>query len=84
MIKDWPILAGEAFDSAQERGGARVAVVGHTVALDLFGTSSPLGQRLMVNRVPFIVIGVLTERPRRRRMDPSERSRGRHTRIRAQ
>jgi putative ABC transport system permease protein len=62
VIKDWPILDGEAFDSAQERGGARVAVVGHTVALDLFGTSSPLGQRLMINRVPFVVIGVLTER----------------------
>ena len=62
MIKDWPILDGEAFDSAQERGGARVAVVGHTVALDLFGPSSPLGQRLMINRVPFVVVGVLTER----------------------
>lgn len=62
VIKDWPILDGEAFDSAQERGGARVAVVGHTVALDLLGTSSPLGQRLMINRVPFVVVGVLTER----------------------
>jgi putative ABC transport system permease protein len=61
-IKDWPILAGQAFDSMQERGGARVAVVGHTVAVDLFGTSSPLGQRLMINRVPFEVIGILTER----------------------
>ena len=62
VIKDWPIFAGEAFDSAQERGGARVAMVGHTVAFDLFGTSSPLGQRLMINRVPFVVVGVLTER----------------------
>jgi putative ABC transport system permease protein len=62
VIKDWPILAGEAFDSAQGRGGARVAMVGHTVAVDLFGTSSPLGQRLMINRVPFVVVGVLTER----------------------
>jgi len=62
VIKDWPILHGEDFDSAQERGGARVAVVGHTVAVDLFGTSSPLGQRLMINRVPFVVVGVLTER----------------------
>lgn len=62
VIKDWPILDGEAFDSAQERGGARVAVVGHAVAVDLFGTSSPLGERLMINRVPFVVVGVLTER----------------------
>ena len=61
-IKDWPILDGAAFDLAQERGGARVAVVGHTVAVDLFGTSSPLGQRLIINRVPFAVVGVLTER----------------------
>jgi putative ABC transport system permease protein len=61
-IKDWPLLAGQAFDSAQERGGARVAVVGHTVAVDLYGTSTLLGQRLMINRVPFVVIGVLTER----------------------
>ncbi len=62
LIKDWPLLAGEAFDAAQERGGARVAVIGHTVALELFGNSSPLGQHLMINRVPFAVIGVLTER----------------------
>jgi putative ABC transport system permease protein len=61
-IKDWPMLNGVAFDATQERAAARVAVVGHTVAVDLFGTLSPLGQRLMINRVPFLVIGVLTER----------------------
>jgi putative ABC transport system permease protein len=61
-IKDWSIAGGELFDSTQERTAARVAVLGHTVANDLFGTSSPLGQRMMINRVPFTVIGVLTER----------------------
>ena len=61
-IKDWPMLNGVAFDATQERAAARVVVVGHTVAVDLFGTLSPLGQRLMINRVPFLVIGVLTER----------------------
>jgi len=61
-IKDWPFLVGDTFDTAQERGAALVAVVGHTVAVDLFGISSPLGQRMMINRVPFVAIGVLTER----------------------
>jgi putative ABC transport system permease protein len=61
-IKDWPIAAGELFDSTQERTSARVAVLGYMVANDLFGTSSPLGQRMMINRVQFTVIGVLTER----------------------
>ena len=62
VIKDWTVASGEMFDSTQERTAARVAVLGHTVALDLFGLSSPLGQRMMINRVPFTVIGVLPER----------------------
>src|SRR5713101_25190 len=61
-IKDWSVTAGDLFDSTQERTAARVALLGHTVANDLFGTSSPLGQRMMINRVQFTVIGVLTER----------------------
>jgi putative ABC transport system permease protein len=61
-IKDWSVAAGELFDSTQERTAARVAVLGHTVAHDLFGASSPLGQRMMINRVQFTVIGVLAER----------------------
>ena len=61
-IKDWPVVEGGLFDFTQERTAARVAVLGHTVAVDLFGASSPIGQRMMINRVPFTVIGVLTER----------------------
>jgi putative ABC transport system permease protein len=61
-IKDWSVTSGELFDSTQERTAARVALLGHTVANDLFGVSSPLGQRMMINRVQFTVIGVLTER----------------------
>jgi len=60
--KDWTVVAGQLFDAAHERTAARVAVLGHTVALDLFGGSSAVGQRMMINRVPFTVIGVLRER----------------------
>ena len=61
-IKDWPVGDGTVFDSTQDRTAARVAVLGHTVAVDLFGRSSPVGQRMMINRVPFAVVGVLSER----------------------
>ena len=61
-IKNWRVVAGGVFDSTQERTAARVAVLGYTVAVDLFGRSSPIGQRMMINRVPFTVIGVLSER----------------------
>jgi putative ABC transport system permease protein len=61
-IRTWLPAAGELFDSGQERAFARVVVLGHTAAVDLFGSTSPLGQPIMINRTPFIVIGVLTER----------------------
>jgi putative ABC transport system permease protein len=61
-IKDWQVVSGNLFGSAEERTASRVAVLGHTVAADLFGASSPVGQGMMINRVPFTVIGVLSER----------------------
>jgi putative ABC transport system permease protein len=61
-IKNWAVGAGDSFDAAQERTASRVALLGRTVANDLFGTSSPIGQRIMINRVPFTISGVLAER----------------------
>lgn len=61
-IKNWPLDSGELFNTVQERAMVRVAVLGHTVAADLFGGESPLGRRMMINRVPFTVAGVLAER----------------------
>jgi putative ABC transport system permease protein len=61
-IKDWPLATGDLFDSDQERTAGRFAVLGHTVAVDLFGSSLAVGQRVMINRVPFEVAGVLAER----------------------
>jgi putative ABC transport system permease protein len=61
-IKSWRPREGTLFDGADLRRSARVAVLGQTVATDLFGTDAPIGERIFVNRVPFDVIGVLAER----------------------
>jgi putative ABC transport system permease protein len=61
-IKNWPLAAGEIFDANRERMASRLAVLGHTVAVDMFGASSAVGQPVMINRVPFVVAGVLAER----------------------
>ena len=61
-IRNWPAAEGELFDAGQERAAARVALLGHSVARDLFGVGSPIGEPLLINRVPFVVAGVLTER----------------------
>jgi putative ABC transport system permease protein len=61
-IKNWPADSGQVFGANDERTMARVVLLGHTVATDLFGSQPPLGRRMMINRVPFTVIGVLAER----------------------
>lgn len=61
-IKSWRPLDGGIFDASDLRRSARVAVIGHTVSVDLFAGDRPVGQRLFINRVPFEVVGVMAER----------------------
>jgi putative ABC transport system permease protein len=61
-IKNWAVQSGGLFDAMDVRRMARVAVLGSNVAKDLFGDSSAAGERIFINRVPFMVVGVMTER----------------------
>lgn len=61
-IRNWDAVNGTLFNSFDNRAAARVALLGSTAARDLFGSASPIGSRLLINRVPFTVIGVLAER----------------------
>lgn len=61
-IKAWPIAEGAIFDETDLRRSARVALLGQTVAVALYGSESAIGQRLFINRVPFLVVGVMSER----------------------
>jgi putative ABC transport system permease protein len=61
-MKSWSVQRGELFDTTAVRRSARVALVGQTVAADLYGIDSAVGQHLFINRVPFEVVGVLSER----------------------
>jgi putative ABC transport system permease protein len=60
-IKSWSLERGEFFDASDLRKSARVAILGHTVARDLFGYEEAVGRRLFINRAPFEVVGVLAE-----------------------
>lgn len=61
-IKNWTVLDGRLFNEAEEHTASREALLGRTAARDLFGAASPVGERLLINRVPFTIAGVLTER----------------------
>ncbi|HKV40673.1 MAG TPA: ABC transporter permease [Blastocatellia bacterium] len=61
-IRNWPVEEGFFFDESDERRLGRVAVLGRTVAKDLFGGASSIGKRLLINRIPFEVVAVMRER----------------------
>lgn len=52
---------GALFGDAEVRSSARVALVGETVARELFQGADPIGLQIRVGTVPFEVIGVLEE-----------------------
>jgi putative ABC transport system permease protein len=61
-IRKIPFRSGRPFDADEDRTRQRVAVIGPTVAKNIFGGAEPLGQKILIGRVPFEVIGVT--RPR--------------------
>ena len=59
LIRNWPLAKGSFFSDAEVRTGARVAVLGKTVADRLFPGIEPVGQTIRIRNLPFQVVGVL-------------------------
>ncbi|HEV8533042.1 MAG TPA: ABC transporter permease [Methylomirabilota bacterium] len=57
--RDWSVVAGQAFAQDAVDGATKVALLGETVARNLFADSDPLGQVIRIRKVPFTVVGVL-------------------------
>ena len=58
-IRDWPLKSGTFFSEADVRSMRKVAVLGSTVANNLFLGADPVGQQIQLRGVPFSVVGVL-------------------------
>jgi putative ABC transport system permease protein len=60
QVRQFFVAEGEFFSENDERGAARVAVLGQTVLKTLFPEGEyPIGQTIKINRLPFKVIGTL-------------------------
>ena len=57
--REWDVADGRLFSQEEVEGAGKVALVGLTVAGNLFGDSDPLGQVIRIKNVPFTVIGTL-------------------------
>jgi putative ABC transport system permease protein len=60
--REWPLQSGRTFEAAEIQGSAKVAMVGVTVATQLFGDSDPLEQVIRIKKVPVTIIGVLSKK----------------------
>lgn len=56
-----PII-GRFFTDQENQRRARVALLGATVVRELFGSESPIGETVRINRIDFQIIGVLPEK----------------------
>ncbi|HZN52485.1 MAG TPA: ABC transporter permease [Methylomirabilota bacterium] len=60
--RDWPVDEGRPILQEDVDGATKVALLGQTTALNLFGESDPMGQIIRIKKVPFAVIGVLSRK----------------------
>lgn len=61
-VRNFAVGEGLFFQSQDVDARARVAVIGQTVAENLFGDFSPVGQTMRINKAPFRVVGVLEKK----------------------
>ncbi len=59
QIRDWQIDAGRFLHDGDMDSAAKVAVIGQTVARQLFGADDPIDQVIRIRNIPFRVVGVL-------------------------
>jgi putative ABC transport system permease protein len=59
LVRDWDLATGRYFSNAEEAGAAKVAILGATVAHELFEQEDPVGAQIRIMNVPLQVIGVL-------------------------
>ena len=59
-VRQLSVADGDEISQQDVDGAAKVALLGKTVATNLFGGADPVGQTIRIKQVPFTVAGVLT------------------------
>ena len=58
-IRAWDFVEGGNFTASDVRAATKVAILGQTVATNLFGDASPVGQIVRIQNAPYTVVGLL-------------------------
>ena len=59
QIREWQVQEGRFISQADVENTAKVALIGQTVAYNLFGDNDPIGAVIRIKKIPFHVIGIL-------------------------
>lgn len=60
--KHYPLAGGRFFGPLDEAEKRRVAFLGDEIATDLFADEDPVGKTLLINNLPYTVIGVMQKK----------------------
>ncbi len=58
-IRQWPIVAGSSFTDLDVRSANKVAIIGKTIADQMYPGEDPIGQIIRIRNVPFKIVGML-------------------------
>jgi len=62
VSQDWPLRMGRQFFDSELRAGRAACVIGETVRRELFGSLSPIGQKIRFKSISCEVVGLLEPR----------------------
>lgn len=60
VAREWPVAEGIFFSEADVKSYLPVAVIGQTVVNNLFEGIDPIGRYVLLNNIPFQVIGIMS------------------------
>ena len=62
QIRNWDIASGVMFGEQDVRSIAKSAVIGKTIADQLFPNEDPIGQTIRIRNIPFKIVGLLASK----------------------
>lgn len=62
LVRNWSVAKGSFFTDEDEKNIAKVAVIGESVKVALFGEKEALGKFVIINNILFQIIGVMSTR----------------------
>lgn len=62
QVRGIPLGDGRFITQTDNDNSAKIAVLGYSLAQDLFGTTNPIGQKITVGTVKLTVVGVMTKK----------------------